>query len=160
MHTNQAALAVAAVVALVAAVFDWRSRRIPNWLSVAALATGLLYRGITTGGAGLSDAAAGFAIAALPLLVLWLIGGGGGGDVKLMAGLSVWLGYQQSIWLLVGSAIGVLLVQTAVVTYRRLHRRREDPAQQPGLRVPFAIPVCLAAWALVAVGALQTVVHP
>jgi prepilin peptidase CpaA len=160
MNPEQVALAAAAFVALIAAAFDWRSRRIPNRLSVSAFAAGLLFRGLFGGGAGLVDAAAGLAIAVLPLLVLWLIGGGGGGDVKLMAGLSVWLGYQHSVVLLVGSAVAVLVVHVLLVTAGNLKRRRDRTENRPPLRVAFAIPVCLAAWALVALDALQHVTHP
>jgi prepilin peptidase CpaA len=156
MNPEQMALAAAATVALVAAVFDARSRRIPNWLSASALAGGLLFRGLGEGAAGLTDAAAGFAIGALPLLVLWLIGSGGGGDVKLMGALSVWLGYQQSVLLLVGSAVAVLIVHVVVVTWQGL-RPHAGGERQPKLRIAFAVPVCLAAWVLVATNVLQHV---
>jgi prepilin peptidase CpaA len=160
MIPDQTALAAAAIVALIAAAFDWRSRRIPNWLSMSALAAGLLFRGLSEGTSGLGDAGAGFVVAVLPLLVLWLIGGGGGGDVKLMAGLSVWLGYQQSVMLLIGSTVGVLVFHCAVMIVRSLRRQSGGLEGKAQLRVAFAIPVCLAAWALVAFDALQHVGHP
>jgi len=71
----------------VAAVSDLRTRRLPNWLTVPAFAAGLLAHTVVNGFAGLGFALLGFATGFGLLLVLWLIGGGGGGDVKLMGAL-------------------------------------------------------------------------
>lgn len=159
MNSEQTGLAAVALLALIAAASDWRHRRIPNWLSVSAFLAGLLFRGFSEGGAGLSDAAAGFAVGALPLLLLWLIGGGGGGDVKLMGAVSVWLGYRETVLLLVGSALAVLVVHVCVMAYRSRQLRNSGEIR-PQLRIAFAIPVCLSAWALVAADVVQHVVEP
>ena len=53
-----------------AAAFDWRHRRIPNWLNLAICVVGLGVRGASFGGAGalasLGGAAVGLAILIAP----------------------------------------------------------------------------------------------
>lgn len=94
---------------LAAAITDMRTRRIPNKLTVPVFFAGLLFQGIFNGGPGLLDALYGFGIGFGLLFVLWIIGGGGGGDVKLMGALAVWLGFDLTLRVLVGSTLLVIL---------------------------------------------------
>ena len=77
---------VALYVAL-AAVLDMREHRVPNYLTVPAALLGLAYHGLMPGGWGFGVAAAGFGVGFALLLLPWLFGGGGMGDVKLLAAL-------------------------------------------------------------------------
>ncbi len=82
-------------VVLTAAVFDWRTQRIPNRLLGSAVLAGLLLAGVfglieggfggLLGGLGRSAFAllAGF----IPLFLICMAGGLGGGDVKMMAAI-------------------------------------------------------------------------
>lgn len=69
---------------LAAAVTDLRSRDIPNWLTLPAIAAGLALHPYLTGLAGLKLAASGLGLAALIFLPFFLLRWLGGGDVKLM----------------------------------------------------------------------------
>ena len=75
-----------------AAVTDYRTRKIPNWLTVPAAVVGLLYHSFMPGGFGPLWCLAGFAVGFCLLLLPWLLGGGGMGDVKMLAALGAWLG--------------------------------------------------------------------
>ena len=75
-----------------AAVTDYRTRKIPNWLTVPTAILGLAYHSFAPGGFGPWMALAGFAIGFCLLLLPWLLGGGGMGDVKMLAALGTWLG--------------------------------------------------------------------
>src|SRR5207249_1712823 len=83
-----------------AAVFDLRIKKIPNKLTLPFFGAGLIYQlayyqlGNGIGSPGLIDATAAFTAGFGLLWVLWMIGGGGGGDVKLMGALSVWIGFK------------------------------------------------------------------
>ena len=68
----------------IAVCTDLRSRRIPNWLTVSAFLGALAFHLAVTGWTGLASSMCGFATGFGTLFVLFLIGGGGGGDVKLM----------------------------------------------------------------------------
>lgn len=84
------------VLALAASWFDIRERRVPNWLTLGGLAAGLALRvpgGLEEVGFGLAGAGLCFLLA----LPFFLIGGLGGGDVKLLAAVGAFLGPVQ-IW--------------------------------------------------------------
>jgi len=104
-------------LALIAAGTDLWSRRIPNLLVLAGLFTGLFIAVLTAGLEGLAfslmGAAAGFSLLLLP----YLLGGMGGGDVKLMMALGAILGPVSIFWVfiytcLVGGviALGVIII--------------------------------------------------
>ncbi len=143
-----------AVFTLTAAIIDLRYRRIPNGLSVAGLVVGILFRGATDGFAGLGDAAGAFAIGFGTLLVLWVIGGGGGGDVKLMGALSVWLGCRQTVQVLILSAFLAFVFTAARTMLRRPLPSTPDtaiiPKRQPVV-VAFAVPLAIATWTLIGI---------
>src|SRR5438093_9468321 len=104
----------------VAAVIDVRCRRIPNKLTIPMWALGITWWTVTRGGEGLSEALCGMAIAGLPFIVLWMIGGGGAGDAKMMLAIGAWLGTENAFIaaIAVGLAGGVLSL-----AYAKAHRR-------------------------------------
>jgi prepilin peptidase CpaA len=104
--------ALLVAVAGVAAIWDLRFRRIPNWLVLPALLLGFLLNGFLYSGAGLGRAAAGFGLALLIYLPLYTLRGMGGGDVKLMAALGAIAGwrYWLAIFILTGILGGVLAI--------------------------------------------------
>ena len=163
---------------LTAAVSDWRTRRIPNRLTIPVFFLGLAYQIGFNGLAGLADAGLGFAIGFGTLFVLWMIGGGGGGDVKLMGALSTWLGFRMTLLVMIGSTVFVLFGTLAVMVWSLVSRgpyktkkkfiatgkpsaagNKTEPEtleQRKGLRImAYAIPVALATW-LVAIWKLPT----
>ncbi len=102
--------ALAAVLGFAASAADLRGGTVPNWLTYSGVFCGLMWYWATDGlrGAGFSlvGAAAGFA----SLLVFFLLGGMGGGDVKLMAAFGALVGpsviVQALIWIAVLGGIG------------------------------------------------------
>lgn len=110
------------LVAVVAGIYDWRYRRIPNWLSLAGLVAGFSCHFYLGGLAGLLVAAKGFGLAALIYLMLYLVRGMGAGDVKLMAALGSIAGPMS--WLLLFLATSILGAIVAVImslAYGRLY---------------------------------------
>lgn len=77
-----------------AAVIDWRTHRIPNWLTVSGTVYGLLFHAThsTSVAAGLLHCSAGLLLGLALLLPLWLVRILGAGDVKLMAMAGAFLG--------------------------------------------------------------------
>jgi prepilin peptidase CpaA len=79
-----------------AAAIDWRTYRIPNWLTVGGMAFGLLYNAAVHGlGSVLLPALAGLATGLALLLPLYALRIMGAGDVKLMAMVGAFLGISQ-----------------------------------------------------------------
>jgi prepilin peptidase CpaA len=74
---------VVVCVSLLAAIWDLKSRRIPNSLTLPLIVGGLLGGGWRAGLPGLGDAALGCIVAAGPYVLLFLVAGGGAGDAKM-----------------------------------------------------------------------------
>src|SRR5262245_29999030 len=109
-------LVVAMVVfTAVAAVWDLREKRIRNKLTLPMFFAGWVYQIAFHGWAGVVDGLAGFGIGFGILFVLWFIGGGGGGDVKLMGAMAVWMGYRMTLLVLIASTVAVVVITMGVV---------------------------------------------
>lgn len=159
-----------------AAVWDLRERRIPNKLTIPAFVAGLVYQAVFNGFGrpGLADAGLGFLLGFGTLFVLWLIGGGGGGDVKLMGALSVWLGFRLTLLVMICSVmcvlVGTLLVMVGSVITRGAYatkrkytatgkgygtgkgrrKKTETVAERQKRRImAYALPVALSTWVVV-----------
>ena len=155
---------VVLAVALVAVVFDVRTRRIPNWLTFGASAAALAYAMFDAGLPGVGIAAAGWIAGAALFFPFFALGGMGAGDVKLLAALAAWLGPSESVWLAIFAAMagGVLGVFVALARgYLRtaisnlwlmlMHWRTQGLGPVPGLtlrdtsspRLAYAIPITI-----------------
>ncbi len=86
---------------LTGAVWDVRSGRIPNWLTLPAAGLGLAYMAWHHGLHGLGESAVGWAALALPYIVLFIMARGGAGDAKMMGAAGAWLGIQPGLVVLV-----------------------------------------------------------
>lgn len=112
---EMATVALVGVVAALAAAFDVREGRIPNWLTVGGLVAGLALGGFG-GWAGLGWAAGGAAVAFAVGLPFFLLGGFGGGDVKLLAAVGALVGLDRlPTALLVTALAGGVLAVGAVI---------------------------------------------
>lgn len=116
-----------AILVGVAAVIDdlWR-RHIANWIPAAALAGGFGWQIGMHGWDGALAAALGTAAGFAVFLVFYLLGGMGGGDVKLMAGYGALLGPGQvlsaAIW--TGAVGGILAV--GAIAWKKLRKPALD----------------------------------
>lgn len=172
MHVGYDFVALVTLFTAVAAVLDYRTRKIPNWLTVSAAVLGLAYHVFTPGGMGPLSALAGFAIGFGLLLLPWLLGGGGMGDVKLLAALGAWLGpvlILVSFGLAAGiAAFAAIAIMTGSAVTEGFGRTRHRyvgsasgsaaggsaaggssdtaPARKPRRVLPFAVPVAVATW--------------
>ena len=124
--------ALAAGVALLgcaAIVEDLRTRTIPNWLTAAGLAAGVVCAGWHGAVGAMGGAAAGFAV----FLVFHWLGGLGGGDVKLMTAFGALLGAGDALAAAVLAAIvGGLLACAALLRRRKVASIAYAPAITAG----------------------------
>jgi prepilin peptidase CpaA len=170
-----------------AAVFDWRTKRLPNWLTVSMAALGLAFHvvvgAITAGASGAAAHAlsslGGFAIGFGLLFVLWLVGSSGGGDVKYTAALGAWLGptltfyvILLSVLFIAAGAIGILAFEAMRLGFGRAKARyvtsggkakafrNEDDRQAAMAKrrlMPWAVPAAFATWLVLGWQVLQAV---
>ena len=85
---------ILASVLLVAGMTDVRSCKIPNWLTISTMAAGLLGHSLLTGLPGLLFSAKGLGLGLALFLTLYLMGGMGAGDVKLLAAVGSFIGAE------------------------------------------------------------------
>lgn len=113
-------ICIAIAFAIVATVYDLRSRVIPNWIAASLLACSVL--GIAVGISGLtwSGLIFGVAIGLALSLPFYAVGGFGGGDVKLIVAIGAALGPLALLSVLFWVAIsGGILALVAWVRGRR-----------------------------------------
>ena len=133
-------LAALAIALLVAAFTDFRTRQISNWLNGAIALGAPLYWWAS--GLSLWPGVAiqlGVAFAAFVVLAgLFAIKAMGGGDVKLLTALALWIAPTQFLRLLIIMALvgGVL---TLVLGSWHIMRRRKDR-----LAVPYGVAIAIA----------------
>ncbi|MFK7768964.1 MAG: prepilin peptidase [Mariniblastus sp.] len=154
IEANLVAVPVAVIAFMAIAVFtDLKSRQIPNWLTVSSLVIALLFHFFSGGLDGLLLSIGGFATGFGILFVLWIIGGGGGGDVKLMGALGAWVGPMPTLLIFLGSTFCALLCMVALVVFQSLSKKvleADEPGANPPKNklmkqsLPFAVPASLA----------------
>jgi prepilin peptidase CpaA len=108
---------LAMAVGLTAGWIDYRTRRIPNWLTVSGALTGIAAQTFLSGSRGLMMSLQGLLLALLCLLPMVLLRAMGAGDWKLMGALGAILGPVMMLFVLVG-AIFVSGVMAIVIIIR------------------------------------------
>jgi prepilin peptidase CpaA len=139
---------IAVLIGLAAAVQDIARRRISNWIPVSALIAGLLCHGFERGWRGVLSALGGAMGGFLVFLVFYWLGGLGGGDVKLMAGLGSVVGVERllaaALWTAAcGGVLAALCV--AAVTLRNAWVRKPAAASR-AQHIPYAPAIALGSW--------------
>lgn len=115
---------------------DWRERRIPNWLTGSAIGLGLVVHFLQNGMAGVMQSLIGILLGLALLLILFLRGGIGGGDVKLLMALGALTGpaFLFGAFLL-GSVCGALYSLVVIV------RKSLARTSWAGASIPYALPI-------------------
>ena len=165
------------LIAVPAAVYDIRSRRIPNLLVLIGLILGFGLNTFLYETAGLKRAALGMGLALLVYMPLYLIRAMGAGDAKLMAALGSIVGPQNwfGLFLLtaaLGGLVGVVyllargglrkaLANSAFILhelawFRAPHKSREelDVTSGKGVSLPHGAVICLAVFVYLTAEAL------
>ena len=151
-----------------AALVDWRTSRLPNWLTFGGMAAGLL-ASLLPQGIGIGASAAGAITALALLLPLWMLRVTGAGDVKLLAMVGAFLGLPDFFFalLLTMAAGGAFAVRVAamggsftrmvanardlfqITALASVHRQRPATGAVVSVgKLPYGVCVCLgtSAW--------------
>ncbi|MDH4201684.1 MAG: A24 family peptidase [Phycisphaerae bacterium] len=120
--TESAALfqwGVVLVASLVAALWDLKSRRIPNLLTLPLLAAGFIQAVWFDGFDGLKSSLLAMVFLGLPYVVLFVFAGGGAGDAKFMAAVGAWLGLPGGVVALVAISICAVVLALCKAIFAR-----------------------------------------
>jgi prepilin peptidase CpaA len=107
------------LVAFIAGWTDWRSRRIPNWLTVPGFVVGVAANTILNGWSGLKTSLLGILVGLGLLLPLVLLRSLGAGDWKLAGAIGAFVGTERLIDLLLGSIFVAGVMAVALIVYKR-----------------------------------------
>jgi len=164
MPLAPAIIAVLLVLAALAAYWDLRTRRIPNWLTLAGLVSGFGLNGALYGLEGLERAGLGMLTGFGIYFALHLLHAMGAGDVKLMAAVGSLVGWRWWFHIffaavIVGAIAGVVLALSKgrlrrtfgnvgyivyeIGHFRPPHLRREDldVQSEKALRLPHGVAI-------------------
>ena len=124
---------ISAIVGIAAIVDDVSRRRISNWIPGSAFAAGLILHTVQGGWRGAGEALLGTGTGAGVFLIFYLLGGMGGGDVKLMAGFGAVLGVKRlleaALWTAgCGGVMAALVIGAGTV--RQIWRKRSSAGVQ------------------------------
>ena len=122
------------------AVYDWRSRTIPNWLN-AAIALGAIPFWWASGLHLWPDVPLhlGVALAVFAAFALaFQLGMMGGGDVKLVAAIALWLPPLAVLQLLVIMSLAGGLLTLVMLVPHRLRKAAGQPEIPYGIAIAFA----------------------
>jgi prepilin peptidase CpaA len=134
-----------AAALLLAAIGDWRSREIPNWLNagIALLAipfwwsTGLgLWPGVAL------QLALGVGVFAL-FAIAFRFGAMGGGDVKMLAAIALWLPLAEVVKLVAIMSIAGGVLTVAMVAAHRMAKAGDQ------LEIPYGIAIAFGGFWLI-----------
>jgi prepilin peptidase CpaA len=106
------------VVLIVAAVIDGYELRVPNWITFPFILSGWAYSTYAYGLEGLGWSLGGTALGMSILLLFYMIGGMGAGDVKLMGGVGAWIYFTHTWYCILGFAITGAVMAIAMVLVR------------------------------------------
>lgn len=111
--------AISLVLVAVCFYTDLRHQKIYNWATLPGIVVGFLINGLLGRIAGLKSAGLGFVIGFGILFVIFLFGGIGGGDVKLMGAIGAIMGYPFVISALVYSILVGGFIAFAILIWKR-----------------------------------------
>lgn len=163
-------LACVGLFTLVAAWSDLWLWKIPNKLTVPMFVLGLVYQTAFGGWLGLLDGIYSFLIGFGLFFLFWMMGTSGGGDVKLIGALSVWLGRKLLLPVLIATTVMVVVIHVTYLVWRlitggfrnakkeidaaRESRNAAEPREMIATRrrgkvfMGYALPVAVATWAV------------
>ncbi len=141
-------IVMAIVVGIAASVEDLIRRRVSNWIPMVALVAGLVIHFTERGWPGVWSALLGSLCGFGVFLAFYMLGGMGGGDVKLMAGFGALLGgagrlFEAAIWT---GGIGAAIAM-GVLAFRFVRRSLQASATDGGSHcIPYAPAITLGVW--------------
>ena len=150
------------VFVVMSVLCDLTTRRIPNVLTFGAAIAGIAIHGYLSGISGVGTAVAGWFVGAAIFFPVFVLGGMGAGDIKLLGAIGAWLGPMTALLVALYSGIagGIMALFVALMsgylkkaftniwyllTYWQIVGVRPAPdlmlSTQRGPRLAYALPV-------------------
>lgn len=171
------------IFTVIAAITDFKARKIYNVLTVPFFVLGIIYQAVFNGWEGLMWGGLGFLTGFGIFFLIFAVGSGAAGDVKMMGALSIWLGFKATLAVMILGTLFVLLGSFLIlfwsVVTRGARKTKEtylatgktgkgkkkykpetmEQKRKRGL-MPFALPVVLATWSVTTWMVVKSIVLP
>jgi prepilin peptidase CpaA len=138
-------VAVLAAMLIIAAAGDLRTRTIPNWLN-GAIALGAIPFWLFSGMAVWPDMALQIAVAAAVFglfAIAFYCGAMGGGDVKMVSAIALWLPLAAVLKLLIIMSLGGGVLTLAMVIRQRMAKSQNQ------LEIPYGVAIAFGGFWLI-----------
>jgi prepilin peptidase CpaA len=106
------------ILVAIAAIFDIRYRRIPNWLVLAGILVGFAWNASSSGWSGLGRASEGLGLGFILYFPLYLLRARGAGDVKLLAAVGAVTGPLNCLWIFLLTAVLGGIIAIVLLLFR------------------------------------------
>jgi prepilin peptidase CpaA len=116
---REAVLILCGCTAAVAAVTDWRSRRIPNWLTMSGAVLGIAANSAADGWSGSKSSLLGLGLGLALLLPFVLVRALGAGDWKLAGAMGSFLGPRPLLGVLMVAVLVAGVMAMVLIIYKR-----------------------------------------
>lgn len=170
------------IFSLITAITDYKQHKIYNAVTVPFFVLGIIYQAVFNGWQGLMWGGLGFLTGFGLFFLVWIVGSGKAGDVKMMGALSVWLGFKATLGVMIMSTLFVLVGSFIILFWsviRRGARKTKEKYLATGKSftgkkkkykpetekqklargmMPFALPVVLATWSVATWMVIKSVV--
>jgi prepilin peptidase CpaA len=103
------------VCLLIASIYDATTKRIPNWLSLMLIISGLSWNYFSAQGLGFKESSTGLVTGLLLMLPGYIFASMGAGDAKLMAAIGSVVGFNQVLDVALYSYIVMLVIAVSFV---------------------------------------------
>lgn len=112
-------IVVASIGAFAAAVTDVWKFKIYNVMTVPMMVSGIVYHATANGPEGFFDSFCGLMFGGAILMLPFLMGGMGAGDLKLLAAIGAWLGMPMTVNVFIASGLASGLCAFVMIAYQQ-----------------------------------------
>lgn len=146
------------VVSILGGLYDWKSRRIPNWLTFGTFFLMLLLNIFHLRGNEIFNCILGFFVGIALLLVPYLMGGMGAGDVKLLGAIGSIVGFKSVVLIFLYSTISGLFLGIMWIIFTPGHLKflittgQILPTLDKKQKVPYGIAIMVGTFLYIILG--------
>jgi prepilin peptidase CpaA len=111
-------LVIFIICLLGASVYDIIYKKIPNWISLIIIVSGLSFNYLSFGKTGLLDSGMGVITGLLLMLPCYIFGSMGAGDVKLIAAIGSFAGFNKQLDIVIYSFFIMFVIAVLFITVK------------------------------------------